>query len=56
MGASPHSGELCVYADMKVLGKCEGSWEASCQIKSAWRKPEAVGSYTPMGKPTNSEV
>ena len=25
-------------ADLKVLGQDEGSWEASCQIKSAWRK------------------
>ena len=29
--------EKCVSADLKVLGKDEGSWEASCQIKSAWR-------------------
>ena len=25
-------------ADLEVLGEGEGSWEASCQIKSAWRK------------------
>ena len=25
-------------ADLEVLGEDEGSWEASCQIKSAWRK------------------
>ena len=30
--------EKCVCADLKVLGQDEGSWEASCQIKSAWRK------------------
>ena len=33
-----HTWEKCVCADLKVLGDDEGSWEASCQIKSAWRK------------------
>jgi hypothetical protein len=30
--------EKCVSADLKVLGKDEGSWEAYCQIRCAWRK------------------
>ena len=33
-----HTWQNCVHADLMVLGEDEGSWEASCQIKSAWRK------------------
>jgi hypothetical protein len=29
--------EKCFSADLKVLGENEGSWEASCQIRCAWR-------------------
>ena len=38
VGRPRHTWEKCVCADLKVLGQDEGSWEASCQIKSAWRK------------------
>ena len=38
VGRPRNSWENCVCADLKVLGQDEGSWEASCQIKSAWRK------------------
>jgi hypothetical protein len=30
--------EKCVSAYLNVLGENEGSWEASCQIRCAWRK------------------
>jgi len=38
VGRPRHTWEKCVCADLEVLGEDEGSWEASCQIKSAWRK------------------
>jgi hypothetical protein len=30
--------EKCVSADLRVLGENEGNWEASCQIRCAWRR------------------
>ena len=36
VGRPRHTWEKCVCADLKVLCQDEGSWEASCQIKSAW--------------------
>ena len=38
VGRTRHTWEKCVCADLMVLGEDEGTWEASCQIKSAWRK------------------
>ena len=37
-GRPRQTWEKCILADLKVLGENERSWEASCQIKCAWRQ------------------
>jgi hypothetical protein len=47
--------EKCVSADLKGLGKDEGSWEASCRIRCAWKK--RLWDLThPWGSPMQCEV
>jgi exonuclease III len=38
VGRPRQTWEKCILADLVVLGENERSWEASCQIRSAWRQ------------------
>ena len=55
VGRPGHTWEKCGCADLKVIGEDEGSWEAFMSDKECLEEG-VVGSYAPLGKPTDSEV
>jgi hypothetical protein len=53
-GRPPLRWEDCAIADLKVLGIGEGEWEASCQIRCAWRK--RLWELTHPGQASNQQL